>query len=239
MIAGASRRSAAVAASLALHAAMLALLAGRAPVRLTMVPAPILLTFVEAAERTAGPGALSDHLQSAAPTAAPPAASMPEAAPVVIARPQPPQPLLARPKAVANKPGPAPSRPAVTAATFSSPSASGTESGAGTDARSSAPAWAPTVRVRYEELLFAWMDRHKHYPMLAQRRSLEGSGAVRVRIDRGGRVLERSLEKSTGEAMLDQAALDMVRSASPFPAVPAGYGGASFEFVAPIEYRLR
>ena len=75
--------------------------------------------------------------------------------------------------------------------------------------------------------------------MLAQRRGLQGSAMVRVRIDRSGRLLERSLDKPTGEAMLDQAALDMVRSASPFPKVPSDYAGSSFEFVAPIEYRLR
>jgi TonB family protein len=83
------------------------------------------------------------------------------------------------------------------------------------------------------------MDRHKQYPMLAQRRGLEGTGSVRVRIDRQGHVLERSVLKSTGEAMLDEAALDMVRRANPFPAVPPEYAGDTFEFDAPIQYRLR
>ena len=109
----------------------------------------------------------------------------------------------------------------------------------GTSDAGSAPSWAPAARVRYEELLFAWIDRHKQYPMLAQRRGLEGSGSVRIRIARDGRLIDRSLVRSTGEPMLDDAALDMVRRPSPFPAVPSEYSGATFEFIAPVEYRLR
>jgi len=118
------------------------------------------------------------------------------------------------------------------------PAATGGE-GAGADARSAAPRWAAAARIRYEELLFAWMNRHKEYPLLARRRGIQGRGSLRVRIDRDGRVLERAVASSTGESVLDQAALDMVRRASPFPRLPQDYWGASFEFVAPIEYRLR
>lgn len=122
-------------------------------------------------------------------------------------------------------------------ASLATPGQAGSASGA--DQESAAPSWAPQARVRYEELLFAWMNRHKQYPMLARRRGLEGSGSVRVRIDRDGRVVDRSIQRSTGELMLDRAALDMVRRASPFPAVPDDYAGEGFEFVAPIQYRLR
>jgi protein TonB len=123
------------------------------------------------------------------------------------------------------------------AASGTASAAAGTSSAAvGT---ASAAAWADAARVRYEALLFAWMERHKQYPLLAQRRGLEGSGVLRVRIDRSGRVLERQIVRSTGTPALDDAALDMVRRASPFPAVPAEYAGTTFEFVAPVEYRLR
>jgi len=75
--------------------------------------------------------------------------------------------------------------------------------------------------------------------MLARRRGIEGTGSVRVRLDRRGRVLERSVEKSTGERLLDDAAVEMTSRADPFPPVPGNYSGDSFEFVAPIEFRLR
>jgi periplasmic protein TonB len=240
---GLPRRSAAVATSLLVHAALLALLLQRVFVKLDLAPTPIEITFVEAATKTAGPGELSPVLKSAAPAPAPPPPVQPEEL-----RPEPeeivePVPVVVpRPKPVVKKVVPVRPPSAATsasAASESSTSAPAGEAGTGIDSLSSAPAWAPTARVRYEELLFAWMNRHKEYPMLAQRRGLQGGGVVRVRIDRQGRVLDRALVKGTGEAMLDQAALDMVRRSDPFPAVPDAYAGASFEFVAPIEYRLR
>lgn len=261
--AAALRTSTAIGVSVLVHAALLLALAGRALVELTLAPAPIVLTLAEPATRTTGPGELAAELRSAAPAAtiSPPAA-VPEPG-IVAPEPEPePPPIVPAPLApappprVAKKPpAPKPARPAAEksappAAASSAPAMPGATAttgsgratgtgGSGTDARSTAPAWAPTARVQYEQLLFAWMERHKQYPLLAQRRGLEGRGSVRVRIGRDGRVLDRALTRSTGEAMLDDAALDMVRRANPFPPVPSGYAGDSFEFVAPIEYRLR
>jgi protein TonB len=103
----------------------------------------------------------------------------------------------------------------------------------------SAPAYAAKIRIRYEQQLFLWLGRFKVYPLLAQRRRLEGKSTVRVRIDRRGRVLARSLEEPTGERILDDAALDMVRRADPFPPIPPGYPDDTFEFLAPIQFRLK
>lgn len=240
MIGDPSRMPAAFAAALVLHAALFALVAARGPARLALVPPPMLLTFIEPARREAGPGERSQQLRSAQPAPVPPAQQpprqavaprekAPEALPVPAKRPKtpPPQQAAAQSRKPADASAPVTAPPAI---------ASG---GTGEGSINSAPQWAPSARVRYEALLYAWIDRHKKYPLLAQRRGLEGSGSVRVRIDRYGRVLDRSLERSTGEALLDEAALDMVRRADPFPEVPADYGGSSFEFVAPVEYRLR
>lgn len=275
----------ATAASVALHSALLVVLASRGAVPLVLAPSPILLTLLEAGARTGGPGALSPQLQSARPaaqgtsapaptrTASSPPVAQPESLPArplaratsadlverIAAKPaaSPPSKLASR--AAATPLPTAANRAAATSPTAAKMAAShvatstpaavqGTEAGVGdvaslstgigTGAESTAPAWAPSARIRYEELLFSWMDRHKEYPLLAQRRGLEGSGLLRVRIDRDGRLLDRRIDRSTGEKMLDQAALDMVRRASPFPQVPVDYAGSSFEFVAPIEYRL-
>jgi periplasmic protein TonB len=283
-----SRTSAAIAASIALHAIVLAI-AHRSPVVLTLRPTPMIV-LVSASNRTQGPGERSPALRSApspgessatgARSSAPVRAELPPAAPDVraakapprLAAPATPAPTekvsktgasaaserdTAKQKAAAREhavvqPDKAPATPAADAsrsAAAASPevvAGSGHASGneiagvsGGRDAASSAPEWAPAARARYEELLFAWIDRHKQYPLLAQRRGLEGAAAVRIRIDRSGRVLERTLVGSTGQPLLDQAALDLVRRASPFPAVPREYAGSSFEFVAPVEYRLR
>ncbi len=255
--ADAVRTSTAVGVSLLAHATLLAALAGRAIVELEIAPAPILVSFVQPAAVTAGPGERAPELRSAAGAAmlsAPGPAPVPEVAepeitaPPVIPTPAPAPPVANKPPVprsskIAAKPKASPPAAASTAAagaaTATGAGSAASAGGSGNDTRATAPAWAPTARVRYEELLFAWMERHKQYPLLAQRRGLEGRGAVRVRIGRDGRVLERSVSHSTGETMLDQAALEMVRRANPFPAVPSEYAGDSFEFVAPIEYRLR
>ena len=247
-------------AAMALHAGLIALLASSPPVALMPDASPILVSLAEVAMQTAGPGEFAPELRSPPPAAA--TASTPPAVEAEIAEPEPevtpepepfPEPVVVpapKTKPIAKSPRPAavPRPPSPTAAVAPSPMTgignvvgvgAGVVGGVGTDVRATAPAFAPTARVRYEQVLFSWLVRHKQYPMLAQRRGLEGRGSVRVRIDRGGRVLDRAVEASTGEKMLDEAALDMVRRASPFPAVPSEYSGGSFEFVAPIEFRLR
>jgi protein TonB len=253
--------------SLVAHAAVFALLAGTAVVKLDLVPTTIDLAFLDASDRSAGPGDVAPVLRlaavpppqpEAAPPSSPPAPATPREAAATDPVPDPPEPAVHPEPVPEPKPAPKPApkpvsreasapRPSAPPAPQPAPSATGAGDLAaagpsrpgGSDARSTAPAWAATARVRYEQVLFAWMNRHKQYPMLAQRRGIEGEGSVRVRIDRDGRVLERSVARSTGEQMLDQAALDMVRRANPFPAVPSEYAGETFEFVAPIQYRLR
>jgi protein TonB len=261
-----SRMPAALAAAIALHMLVLGIVASRGPVRLSLVPAPLVIDIVAASDRTAGPGVFSEQLRVAsAPAPAAPSEAVKPA--------QPGKPRNDEPRAVpAEKPvQPKKAQPATKAAAASAVASerpanakqpqpaplddSGAETGgsqgdgasargqvasigAGSDSANAAPAWAPLARVQYESVLYAWINRHKLYPMLAQRRGLQGTAAVRVRIDRDGRVIDRSLDRSTGEVLLDEAALDIVRRASPFPKVPPEYSGSTFEFVAPIEYRL-
>lgn len=249
------RWPASFAVSIAAHAALALLLTSTAVVQLDLVPITIDLSSLDVSDRTAGPGETSRELRMAAPSA-PPIESPP---PLPAVEEDPPEPVAKQaepavqlqPERVA-KPKPKPTaKPAVKdapplsssdtkdPAAVGSSAATGASSPEGTETRSTAPAWAPTARVRYEQVLFAWMNRHKQYPMLAQRRGIEGNGSVRVRIDRSGRVLDRAVVETTGEQVLDQAALDMVRRANPFPAVPSEYSGETFEFVAPIQYRMR
>ncbi|HEY2772890.1 MAG TPA: energy transducer TonB [Candidatus Binatia bacterium] len=255
----ASRQSVSVALSIVLHAMVLALLLRhQVVVELAMPRAPLLLSLVPAGTRTAGPGIPSDRLQSAAASA--PAAAQPPAppkdspAPAVIEpaakvetgneTPAPAPPLVAAPKKNKTAKPPAP-QPAPAIASVAPASAAATADGratggdSGSGAVASAPSWGESAGVRYLELLSAWLHRHKEeYPVLAKRRGLQGHASVRIRIDRSGRVLEASIVRSTGQDLLDQAALDLVRRASPFPAIPPEYPDASFEFDAPVDYGL-
>lgn len=72
----------------------------------------------------------------------------------------------------------------------------------------------------YRLALFARLAEHRDYPEAARLRHYQGDGAVSFRIDRGGNLLSAFMERSTGRAVLDRAALRQVRRASPFPQIP-------------------
>jgi protein TonB len=103
---------------------------------------------------------------------------------------------------------------------------------------SEAVALASRHRALYEQTLAGWIARHKNYPEIARRRGVTGSGLLRVRIGRDGRLLEQSIEQSTGSALLDRAAADMLDRASPLPPVPETLPAGDYEFLLPVEYRL-
>jgi protein TonB len=48
-----------------------------------------------------------------------------------------------------------------------------------------------------------------------------GKATLRFTLDRDGRVVDVSIEKSSGNSILDQEALAIVRRAAPFPKFPA------------------
>ncbi len=104
-------------------------------------------------------------------------------------------------------------------------------------AASTAPLNAAAA-VQYEQLLHAWLERHKRYPRQAKRLRIEGQGLLRIRIDRAGRTQFVSLERRTGNRLLDQAAIEMVRRADPFPPMPEGDSRRELEFIVPVAFML-
>ncbi|RLJ68487.1 energy transducer TonB [Sulfurisoma sediminicola] len=70
------------------------------------------------------------------------------------------------------------------------------------------------------------------YPYEAVRRGLEGEALVAVTLDGRGRVVGAQLERGSGHAILDQAA---VRAALSLKSVPGGSG----ETMLPVSFRLK
>lgn len=96
---------------------------------------------------------------------------------------------------------------------------------------------AQEIRERYEQQISAWIQQHKLYP--AQANGAEGRVVARMRIDRSGYVRYYAIEQSSGNSVLDAAAIDMIRRANPVPAVPANYpAGSLIEFLIPITFRV-
>ncbi|MBD3805099.1 MAG: TonB family protein, partial [Thioclava sp.] len=91
--------------------------------------------------------------------------------------------------------------------------------------RSLMGSWGGQIRARVE--------RHKTPPA--------GAGAGRVvvalNVARDGRLLGAAVAKSSGNAALDQAALDAVRRAGRFPVAPQGLAKARYSFTLPMTFR--
>jgi len=76
------------------------------------------------------------------------------------------------------------------------------------------------------------------YPKKALDKNLEGNVRISVVINRQGNVISTSLLQSSGVDILDEAALEAVNKAAPYPATPDAVSGATFEFTAPLKFIL-
>ena len=86
----------------------------------------------------------------------------------------------------------------------------------------------------YNALVFGHIQRFKRYP--ASARGASGTVMVRFELNRAGGVIGSGVTKSSGNAALDQEALDLLRRASPFPPFPASKPGDRDSYIAPVNF---
>ena len=86
----------------------------------------------------------------------------------------------------------------------------------------------------YTALIFGHLQRFKRYPLAAHGAS--GIVTVRFELNRAGEIISSKVTKSSGNNILDQEALDILRRASPFPAFPAAKPGTQDSFIAPVNF---
>jgi TonB family protein len=91
----------------------------------------------------------------------------------------------------------------------------------------------------YNQQVLAHLQRFRVYPEAARGAGVTGVSTVRFTLASNGAVMSVSLGVSSGAAVLDQAALAMVKRASPFPPIPPALGRASMSFAAPVRFNLR
>lgn len=82
------------------------------------------------------------------------------------------------------------------------------------------------------------LESVKRYPSAARVNRVQGVVHVRFRVNRAGAVLFAALQRSSGNAMLDRAALETVRRAAPLPKIPDDRPD-ELEVTVPIEFYLR
>jgi TonB family protein len=79
----------------------------------------------------------------------------------------------------------------------------------------------------------------KYYPRTAQRRGMEGKPVIAFTLNKQGRLVKVNLAQSSGYQMLDQAALEAVQQAAPYPEIPAELKTDSYQFKLPISFVLK
>jgi protein TonB len=103
----------------------------------------------------------------------------------------------------------------------------------------------PAPQVSAAELLASYtktvsqaLARYKKYPRIAQMRGWEGAVMLELRLAPSGRLLGAELHTSSGYPMLDEQALAMAARAGQFPAPPEGLSSADMAVLLPIVFRL-
>jgi protein TonB len=91
----------------------------------------------------------------------------------------------------------------------------------------------------YLSKLVRHLSAYREYPRRARRLNMEGTPVVIFEFSRAGELLDYQLLQSAPYTLLNEAALDMLKVASPFPAVPDDMAGETFQFQLPVRFQLR
>ena len=82
-----------------------------------------------------------------------------------------------------------------------------------------------------------WLERRQNYPRAARRAGLQGEVRLRFLLSRGGQASGVRVVQSSGAAILDRAATDLLRDAGPLP-WPEPLQAEAIEVEVPIRYTL-
>jgi protein TonB len=95
------------------------------------------------------------------------------------------------------------------------------------------PALDPAV-ADWQKSLASRLQRFQRYP--AEAHGASGTVNVSFRIDRQGNVVTSRIENSSGSAILDNAALALLKRASPLPRPPSALPDSNLSFAIPIHF---
>jgi protein TonB len=79
----------------------------------------------------------------------------------------------------------------------------------------------------------------KYYPRTARRRGMEGQPVIAFTLTKEGGLLKANLAQTSGYQLLDQAALEAVQQAVPYPEIPAELKTDTYKFKLPISFVLK
>jgi periplasmic protein TonB len=92
------------------------------------------------------------------------------------------------------------------------------------------------LRASWNALLSAHFEKHKRNPVIQKYKNAKV--IVNVTFDRLGHIIASSVAESSGDAVYDQAALDMLRRSDPVPQPPPLVADEGLTFRLPVVFRL-
>ena len=99
----------------------------------------------------------------------------------------------------------------------------------------SMPSDAPAIDLR----ILDWLAQYRTYPLAARRARIEGVVQLRVTLLPDGTLTDARIEHSSGHAILDRAALELLSRAARLPDDFGSTRSGEIELQLPIVYRMR
>jgi len=99
-----------------------------------------------------------------------------------------------------------------------------------------AQAFGNAAESNYKGKVRSKVQRHFRYPKSADRAGVSGTVTVSFTISASGGVSSARIVKGSGSPVLDEAALNAVRKAEPFPKIPEGANRSSWPFTLPLQF---
>ena len=103
--------------------------------------------------------------------------------------------------------------------------------GAGQGNPDALKAYAAQVRRR--------LERYKKYPPEAMAKKISGQAVISFTLNRQGTILSSTLARSSGQAVLDEEAMAILKRASPLPPMPQELPQAALALTMPIHFSVR
>jgi TonB family protein len=95
------------------------------------------------------------------------------------------------------------------------------------------------LRKEYFAQLSKWINQHAIYPERAEQKKLEGKVRLRITSDRLGKIVNVTVQSSSGIEELDEAVVKMVKAkAEPLPKMPEKLVGDTFDFTMPLSFSM-
>lgn len=94
------------------------------------------------------------------------------------------------------------------------------------------------IKEGFSSRVWSKIEKFKYYPRIARKRGFEGKSTVAFTLGKRGELLEISIKNPSPFKLLDEAALEVVKLASPYPPIPETLNMKSIRLTAPIFFTL-